>query len=389
MIPAWVGLACCVGGVLVGWLLARVALRRSAMARADARVRLLARALEQTDCLVLILKSDGAFEFANEAFCRALRRPAEELRNTPARTLFAEAARHLSDELTGAALMRGRAQGTVLRQRADGGTFFTSCSVVPLFDRSGRLTHFVWLERDITDDLRLREKLVQSERLSAVGQLVAGVAHEVNNPLQSIIGLSELILATAHVPEIRADVVRIRESAMRAGQVVRHLLAFVRKSPRERESADLNVLVESTLALRAAELRSAGIDVEEEYCPELPPAMVNREEIQQIVMNLVINAEQAILSTAQEGRLRVRTGYLSGAVVLEVMDDGPGVPAAISGRIFEPFFTTRQVGAGTGLGLSIAFGIASAHGGSLELVPTTAGACFRLSLPPVRAQAVA
>jgi C4-dicarboxylate-specific signal transduction histidine kinase len=176
---------------------------------------------------------------------------------------------------------------------------------------------------------------------------------------------------------------------MRAGQVVRHLLAFVRKSPRERESADLNVLVESTLALRAAELRSAGIDVEEEYCPELPPAMVNREEIQQIVMNLVINAEQAILSTAQEGRLRVRTGYLSGAVVLEVMDDGPGVPAAISGRIFEPFFTTRQVGAGTGLGLSIAFGIASAHGGSLELVPTTAGACFRLSLPPVRAQAVA
>ncbi len=389
MIPAWVGLACCVGGVLVGWLLARVALRRSAMARADARVRLLARALEQTDCLVLILKSDGAFEFANEAFCRALRRPAEELRNTPARTLFAEAARHLSDELTGAALMRGRAQGTVLRQRADGGTFFTSCSVVPLFDRSGRLTHFVWLERDITDDLRLREKLVQSERLSAVGQLVAGVAHEVNNPLQSIIGLSELILATAHVPEIRADVVRIRESAMRAGQVVRHLLAFVRKSPRERESADLNVLVESTLALRAAELRSAGIDVEEEYCPELPPAMVNREEIQQIVMNLVINAEQAILSTAQEGRLRVRTGYLSGAVVLEVMDDGPGVPAAIGGRIFEPFFTTRQVGAGTGLGLSIAFGIASAHGGSLELVPTTAGACFRLSLPPVRAQAVA
>ncbi|MDE3156664.1 MAG: PAS domain-containing protein [Acidobacteriota bacterium] len=369
---------------MLALLMGRFAIQRLALKEADARSGLLAKALEQTDGLVMILHRDSRVAYANSAFCRALRREANELRGTPATALFAESSRHLYDELTGAALSRGASQGNLLRQRADGSTFFTACSVVPLFDAAGGLTHFVWVERDITDDLRMREQLIQSERLSAVGQLVAGVAHEINNPLQSIVGLTELMLATPQEPAIRGDVDRIREAAVRAGRIVRNLLAFVRKSPREREQVNLNEVVESTVALRAYELRAARVDVEEDYFPDLPPVVINREEIQQVVLNLLLNAEQAIASTGRRGCIHLRTGLSGGAVLLEIRDDGPGVPAEVAGRIFEPFFTTREVGTGTGLGLSIAFGIASAHGGSLDLMPSSAGACFRLTLPAVR-----
>ncbi len=369
---------------MLALLMGRFAVERAALKEADARIGLLAKALEQADSLVLILKRDSRIAYANDAFCRALRLEASALRESPVASLFAESSRHLYDELTGAALSRGASHGNLLRQRADGSTFFTACSVVPLFDAAGGLTHFVWVERDITDELRMREQLIQSERLSAVGQLVAGVAHEINNPLQSIIGLTELMLATPQQSAIRGDVDRIREAAVRAGRIVRNLLAFVRKSPREREQVSLNEVVESTVALRAYELRAARLDVEEDYFPDLPPVMINREEIQQVVLNLILNAEQAIASTGRRGRLLLRTGLSGGAVLLEIRDDGPGVPAEAAGRIFEPFFTTREVGTGTGLGLSIAFGIASAHGGSLDLMPSSSGACFRLTLPAVR-----
>jgi len=366
---------------MLALLMGRFAVQRLALKQAGARLRLLAKALEQTDSLVLIQRSDNRFEYANEAFCRTFRYEPEQLRAIPPRALFAESARHAGDELTGTALARGSAHGTALRQRADGSTFFTACSVVPLFDAAGGLTHFVWVERDITDDLRVREQLIQSERLSAVGQLVAGVAHEINNPLQSIIGLTELMLASPQEPAIRADVDRVREAAMRAGRIVRNLLAFVRKSPRERELVDMNEIVESTVALRAYELREARIEVEEDYFPDLPPVSVNREEIQQIVLNLILNAEHALQAAGGGGCLRFRTGLSGGAVLLELRDDGPGVPPELAGRIFEPFFTTKEVGKGTGLGLSIAFGIASAHGGSLDLMPSSSGACFRLTVP--------
>lgn len=372
------------GGALVsllGLLVGRFAVQQTALERADARARLLAKALEQTDNLVLIVQRDGTFEFANDAFCRAVRRSAEDLRGVPIAALFAEGTGHLSDELTRTALRRGSGHGTALRRRADGSTFPTACSVVPLVDPVGQPTHFVWVERDITEDLRLRDKLIQSERLSAVGQLVAGVAHEVNNPLQSIVGFTELMLATPYAAEIRDDVAHVRESAMRAGNIVRHLLTFARKSPRDREAAELNEVVETALALRAAALRAVRIEVEEDYQPELPAVRINRDEIQQLIVSLLVNAEEAMQASGDERRIRVRTGAFGGTVVLDVIDTGPGVPPGMAGRIFEPFFTTKQVGQGSGLGLSIAFGIASAHGGTLELVPTASGACFRLTLP--------
>ena len=182
--------------------------------------------------------------------------------------------------------------------------------------------------------------------------------------------------------ETRDDLEQVRAAAHRAAKIVRNLLAFVRRSSAERTVANLNDIVQSTVALRRYELATAGIELEEAYGEDLPPVLVNREEIQQIILNLMLNAEQAMRSAGRRGRLSVRTWRTGTSdVAVEIQDDGPGVPPALAGRIFEPFFSTKDVGEGTGLGLSLALGIAEAHGGSLALIPVSSGACFRLTLP--------
>jgi signal transduction histidine kinase len=147
--------------------------------------------------------------------------------------------------------------------------------------------------------------------------------------------------------------------------------------------ASVNDIVKTTISLRSYEFGSANIRLFESYGEGLPSVVVNREEIQQVILNLILNAEQAMRSAHRGGTLTVTTKCIDDSVVIEIQDDGPGVPQALAGRVFEPFFSTKEVGEGTGLGLSIAMGIAEAHGGSLTLVPTDNGACFRLSLPAV------
>jgi len=207
------------------------------------------------------------------------------------------------------------------------------------------------------------------------------VAHELNNPLQGVIGFTELLIGAETRPEVRTDLQHVRADGERAATIVRHLLAFARRSALERSVADLNEIARSTLALRTYELRTGDIAVHERYEHQLPLITVNREEIQQVVLNLILNAEHAIKGTGMPGTISVRTGQTADSAFLEVADDGPGVPAALANRIFEPFFTTKAVGEGTGLGLSVSFGIAEAHGGSLSLASTDHGACFTLKLP--------
>jgi two-component system NtrC family sensor kinase len=272
-------------------------------------------------------------------------------------------------------------RGTVTRKRADGSTFPVSATLAGLVDERGALTHIVSVERDISEERRLREQLIHSERLSAVGQLVAGVAHEINNPLQAVMGLSELLMEGHDGGNMRHDLDQIRVHADRAAKIVRHLLLFARHSTLERSIADLNEITRSTVAFRSFELKSLGIELVEHYSLELPLIVVNREEIQQVVLNLLLNAEQAIRGTGLPGTVRIRTGETATSAFVEVSDDGPGVPAAMTSQVFEPFFTTRSVGQGTGLGLSVSLGIAQAHAGLLELMPSSRGARFRLTIP--------
>jgi PAS domain S-box-containing protein len=362
-------------------LLARLAVERAELQRSDGRLRLMAAAVEQADELILILTGEGQFFHANDAFCRALGYSRAELRAADPRTLAAEPS-PAEAEAAGARIVGGGVwRGAVIRRRKDGTTFPSSCVIVPLVDAREHVTHVVSVERDVTDELRLREQLVHTERLSAAGQLVSGVAHELNNPLQSVIGFAELLLDGEERSEPRQDLEMIRIEAMRAARIVRNLLSFVRRSPGTRTLESINQVVRSTVALRAYELETASIVVEERYEEGLPSVSINREEIQQVVLNLILNAEQAVQASQGRGRLSVRTAGGEAGVTVEIADDGPGVPWEHAGRIFEPFFTTKDVGEGTGLGLSIALGIAEAHGGDLNLVSSSSGACFRLLLP--------
>jgi PAS domain S-box-containing protein len=368
-------------------LVARIAAERAELQQAGATMRLLAAVIEQTTDLILVMTADGRLRHANDAFCRAMNATREDLLVKRPRDLMANdpiSAEDIQSVVRGGATWRG----TVTRTRADGSTFPVAATVVALRDGRGTATHLVSIERDISEERRLREQLIHSERLSAVGQLVAGVAHELNNPLQGVMGNLELLIGAEDRPQTRVDLEEIRVAGERAAKIVRNLLTFARKSALDRSVSDLNEIVRATLAWRATDLRAYEIALDEQYAPELPLIVVNREEIQQVVLNLILNAEHATRATGHPGTLHVRTGSTGDAVVLEITDEGPGVPHDVAARIFEPFFTTKFVGEGTGLGLSVSLGIAQAHGGSLALVPSERGARFALTLPVAAMQSV-
>jgi PAS domain S-box-containing protein len=383
----------------LGVLTLRLSVQSGELQRADARLRLLAAATEQTADLILITRANGAFEHANDACIHALGYPRDELTSMTLPDLLERGFEGTVDQVGTEVRRKGIWRGTLVHRRKDGTTFPASSTVVALRNSDGQVTHFVGVERDITDELKLRDQLVHGERLSAIGELVAGVAHEINNPLQTIIGCVELMIEEQRAAGPLQDLELVRQEASRAGQIVRNLLAFVRRSSPNRAVADLNQIASATARLREHPLALRNIALKLELQHGALPVLVNREEIQQIVLNLVLNAEHAIGDAP--GAIIVRTRAAGHTHVLQVIDDGPGISAELRGRVFEPFFTTKDVGEGTGLGLSIALGIATAHGGTLQLcqpgdrdrmseagsgepdLPTNVrkGACFQLTLP--------
>ena len=388
----------------LGLLTLRLSLQSDELQRADARLRLLAAATSQTADLILITRGAGEFEHANDACLHALGYTRAELAGLRLPDLLEHGFSRMVDHIGAEVRAKGIWRGTLVHRRKDGTTFPASSTVVALRNAGGRVTHFVGVQRDITEELRLRDQLVHSERLSAVGELVAGVAHEINNPLQTIIGCVELMIEERRGTSEKRDLELVRQEAARAGQIVRNLLAFVRRSSSDRATVDLNQIARAVARMSEPHLMQKRIAIEVDLHPGVIPVFVNREEVQQVVLNLVSNAEHAI--GGLPGCIRLRTNAGERNHTLMVIDDGPGIDPELRGRVFEPFFTTKEVGQGTGLGLSIALGIATAHGGSLSLCDwpadgrpdvrssgpgsgaTRAGACFCLTLPahtPVKA----
>jgi PAS domain S-box-containing protein len=363
----------------LGVLTLRLSVQSGELQRSDARVRMMAAATEQTADLILITNVNAVVEHANDACVQALGYTRDELVGMSLSALLQSGFQRSVESVGSEVRQKGIWRGTFMHRRKDGTTFPASSTVVALRGPDGRITHFVGVVRDITEELYLRDQLVHSERLSAVGGLVAGVAHEINNPLQTIIGCVELMIEERrHEGQVR-DLELVRQEATRAGQIVRNLLAFVRRSPADRVTANLNDMVRATAQLREHHLYQNNIALQLELHPVPLTVSVNREEIQQIVLNLLLNAEHALGDSP--GTIVMRTEAGERLHTLQVIDTGPGVSPELRGRVFEPFFTTKDVGQGTGLGLSIGLGIARAHGGSLDLCPTATGACFQLTLP--------
>jgi PAS domain S-box-containing protein len=252
------------------------------------------------------------------------------------------------------------------------------------------LIHVEALVRDVSERKKLDDQsrdlyqqLLQAEKMAALGQTISGVAHELNNPLATILSWAERLSERALDDHSRRGVDVILAESERAARIVRNLLTFARKRQSTRAMIDLNHVVRETLALRTYEQRLSNIDVVTALAAGLPQVFADSHQIQQVLLNLVINAEQAMVSTNGRGSLVVRTWHDidRDAVVLEVTDDGPGISAEMRGKIFDPFFTTKEVGKGTGLGLTVAYAIVQEHGGRIRVEERAQGASFLVELP--------
>ena len=243
----------------------------------------------------------------------------------------------------------------------------------------------VLIFEDHTEKRRLQEQLLQSEKMSAIGQLIAGVAHDLNNPLASVVGFSDLLGEAADVPPRLAEPLAvIRQEAERASAIVRNLLSFARRQEGERQLQSLRPILESTHQLLKNQLMASRIELTLEAEPGLPEVEVHANQIKQVFVNIINNAAQAIASTRTSGgRIDILAKCLPDGVAISIADNGPGMPPAVAERVFEPFFSTKSEGEGTGLGLSICHGIVNEHGGSMTVDPGGGGrgATFTVELP--------
>lgn len=274
----------------------------------------------------------------------------------------------------------------------DGRRIFIERTILPLRNEKGEIVGFRGVARDVTERKKVEEqrrllelRAQMASRLASVGEMAAGVAHEINNPLTGVVGYAQLLLSRQDLPEdVRRDLKVINDGAQRVAGIVQRLLAFSRQTKLERRQVNINQLIESTLALRAYSLRTNNIEVTTRLDPRLPDTVADPGQIQQVLLNLIINAEQALKEVRRKGKLTITTRKRGGIIEIKVGDNGPGIKPEVMDRIFDPFFTTRPAGEGTGLGLSLCYGIVTEHNGRIYARSKPGrGATFIVELPVV------
>jgi PAS domain S-box-containing protein len=240
----------------------------------------------------------------------------------------------------------------------------------------------ILIGRDVTEQNRATMLLQQTEKLSSIGEIVASVAHELNNPLSGVLGFSQLLAQKDSEGRFKRDIERIVECADRCQKIVQNLLSFARPFTPEKKPLGLNGVLDKTLDLLERPLQADNIEVVREYAPDLPFVLADFHQVQQVFTNLITNAHQAMTADKGQGRLVLRTTSRDGRVHVEVRDDGPGIPPDVLPRIFDPFFSTKGQGRGTGLGLSVSYGILRDHGGELRVdTRVGGGTSFTVVLP--------
>ncbi len=274
---------------------------------------------------------------------------------------------------------RGEAEGEA--RLPDGG--FLEIAIAPWRDASGRADGLVVVMLDVTTTRRLRDQITQSEKLSSLGRMIAGVAHELNNPLTSVIGYAQLLRTMPPGEKFSARLDTIRKEAERCRRIVQNLLRFARTHTPQRSPFSLNEIVESMAQLLAYPVRSSGCHIVLDLDLKVPSVVGDAHEIEQAVVNLVTNAQQAMTAAETPGAITLKTSCgPDGQVVLEVDDEGPGISDHAIARIFDPFFTTKPTGQGTGLGLWLVYNAVCAHGGAISAgASASGGARFRLAFP--------
>jgi PAS domain S-box/PAS domain S-box len=266
--------------------------------------------------------------------------------------------------------------------RKDGERVYFSLETSPITDKDGNYIGAIVGVQDITGRIKMQEQLIMQDRLASIGQMASGIAHELNNPLTSVIGFSELLLGKDLAADVREDLTTINREAKRTANVVRGLLAFARKQGTEKALVDINSSVQGVLQLRSYEQRVNNIKVNVRFAFDLPQILGNGDQLQQVFLNIIANAEQAMLEAHHGGSLTIVTERVGDIVKASIGDDGPGISEENMKKLFTPFFTTKVVGKGTGLGLSICHGIVSEHGGKIYAVSEVGkGATFVVEFP--------
>jgi PAS domain S-box-containing protein len=336
--------------------------------------------------VIAVLNLDGVYTFVSPLVEDVLGRPAHEFVGralgwqvhqddlTKLRTIFQKVA-------------TGQGTNSQFEYRAlhaDGSWRMLRASASPLYDANGKINGVVASARDVTESKTMEQQLVQKEKLAAMGEMMTGVAHELNNPLTAILGISDLIRERAVDDAMRHQIETVLKQARRAATIVQNLLVFSRPSILRQSQVQLDQIVKQAVDSQRTSLQQKKITVEFQGARDLPPIQGDAKLLVQGFSNLISNAEQAISAVRESGTLRITTGFADGKIVLAFADDGPGISPENLGKIFDPFFTTRRPSGGTGLGLTISQAIVKEHGGKIEVESVLgAGTTFRVLLPGV------
>jgi len=338
--------------------------------------------LNHTQSLILVTGTDGVISYANRRW-GGLRFQPDQLLGRSFTELAAPARRDALRTAL-AAVARGQQVDNfdLPLVRGDGARGQFSVNLSPISAEDGSVTSIVVVMTDVTDSALLQAKLVHSEKMAAVGQLVSGVAHEVNNPLTAILGFTDLLMESPDLPEsARRDLKVILQEAQRTKLIVQNLLSFARQMPPQRNPVQLNSILRRTIQLRAYDFHSHDVQVIERLDESLPEVIGDSHQLQQVFLNIVNNAHDAVRESGRQARIEIVSASAGSWVEVSFRDNGVGIGEP--DRIFDPFYTTKEVGKGTGLGLSICYGIVREHGGEIICHNNldSEGATFIVRLP--------
>jgi two-component system NtrC family sensor kinase len=346
--------------------------------------------LNTTQSMILVLDTAGLISYANRRCYEAGYREEEMI------------GRHLVDLVDGAqrkefeAALETTAHGQQVEnlearaKRGDGTLGYFSISLSPMRDEQDVVNSVVVVMTDITDAALLQAKLAHAERMATIGRLVSGVAHEVNNPLAAILGFTDLLIENPEMPESAQESLGIiLQETQRTKYIVQDLLSFARQRPVQKEAVQVGAILRQTIKLRSYDFTSHGVQVREDFEKDLPATIGDSQQLQQVFLNIINNAYDAIQESGRRGVITLRTKRMGDSIEITISDNGTGI--SDSARIFDPFFTTKPAGKGTGLGLSICYGIVRAHGGEIQCWNNEGGdgSTFLVRLPAATEAAAA
>jgi len=359
-------------------------LAEEVLKRSEERFRTI---LEDMDNGYFELDTAGQYVFVNDAMCKILGLGRDDIVGRQFGSFvdqsdekFVDSSRAIMDEVISKGMTLAGLFGTIVK--GDGSRRIIGISVSPLRDASGEIAGIRGISRDITDRMKMEQQLLMAGKLASIGELAAGVAHEINNPLTAIMGYAQLLADESDVPQnIKADLEKIYSQSQRAAKIVQNLLTFARSYALKKKVIDINELILRSLDLRSYEHKVGNIEIVTNLQTGLPGISADENQIQQVILNIIVNAEQA-LAKKHAGKIEVTTRLDNDNIRIIIADNGPGIPRDMLERLFDPFFTTKDVGEGTGLGLSVCHGIITKHGGRIYADSVEGqGSVFTIELP--------